>query len=66
MKQSNERKIPNKKGRVIKLCSLHLCRFVSITAEPITDKVSEDKLLFFVFLAHSAPLPFAPHSFLSL
>ena len=34
-------------------------------AEPITDEVPEDKLLFFVLLAHSAPLPFAPHSFLS-
>ena len=54
-----------RKGELLNF-ALCICRFVSIMAEPITDKVPEDKLLFFVFLAHSAPLPFAPHSFLSL
>ena len=34
----------------LKNFALCICRFVSITAEPITDKVSEDKLLLSYFL----------------
>ena len=57
-------RLQTRKGELLNF-ALSIYRFVSTMAEPITDEVPDDKLLFFEFVAHSAPLLFAPHSFLS-